>query len=149
MMTRSNVTKFAAAGLAAAMLFAVATPSEARSGRTAAAAAGGFVAGALIGAGVANAAAYHDPYYRGYAYGYEPRYGYEPGYSTYVYEPSYPAYAYEPAYTVEPGYSAYAYQPSVGYGRDYEVATGQDGQPIYRSELGPHCNFGMKLANQC
>lgn len=85
--------KFAAAAvLTGALAMAAATPSEARSGRTAAAAGIGFAAGAVVGAAAANAA--RNNYYYGPGY-------YEPG------------YAYEPAYVYEPGY-AYAPGPSRG-----------------------------------
>ena len=91
----------AAAALTGAMALAVATPSFARDGRNAAAI-GGFAAGAVVGAAVANSA--NNGYYadRGYygdrAYYDEPAYAYEPAPRTYYYnDPSAPAYAYEAA----------------------------------------------------
>lgn len=90
------VTFAAAATLTGAMALALATPSQARDGRNAAAI-GGFAAGAVVGAAVANS---NNGYYaerRGYYYD-EPAYAYEPAPRTYYYnDPSAPAYAYEPA----------------------------------------------------
>jgi len=117
------------------------TPSEARSGRWAAGAAG-FVVGAAVGAAAANAAAYNSGYYYGGyggpAYAYDPGYAYSPAYVapapvvTYS-EPAYvrpvqyrdPAFAYtaDPnyrSYSQAPGYDAYAYAPgynAYGYAR--------------------------------
>ena len=124
MITRSTATRFTAAGLAAALMFAVAAPSaEARGGRTAAAAAGGFAAGAVVGSAVAS-----NPYYhRGYAYEPQP---------------------YGPAYAYEPGYSAYAAAPGYPYG-DYQVSVDEADNPIYASELGGPCTFGDQLDNRC
>lgn len=93
----NKFVKFAAAAtLTGAMALALATPSQARDGRNAAAI-GGFAAGALVGAAVANSA--NNGYYadRGYYYE-EPAYAYEPAPRTYYYnDPAAPAYAYEPA----------------------------------------------------
>ena len=93
----NNFVKFAAAAtLTGAMALALATPSQARDGRNAAAI-GGFAAGAVVGAAVANSA--NNGYYadRGYYYD-EPAYAYEPAPRTYYYnDPSAPTYAYEPA----------------------------------------------------
>ncbi len=84
----------AAAGVAGVLALGMATPSQARHGRNAAAAIG-FGAGALIGVAAANAANH------GY---YGPGYGYaEPGYG----------YAYRASATA-PGYGAYAYSPRGG-----------------------------------
>jgi PXPV repeat (3 copies) len=70
----------AAATLAGALALAAATPSEARNGRNAAII-GGFAAGALVGAAVANS--YYGPGYYGPGYyddyAYAPDYAYEPG----------------------------------------------------------------------
>jgi len=71
-----------AAVLAGALALAMASPSEARNGRNAAAI-GGFVAGAAIGATVANSN--NGYYYREPGYAYGPAYAYEPDY---VYEPA-------------------------------------------------------------
>ena len=88
-----RMIKYAAAvGVAGVLALGMATPSQARHGRNAAAAIG-FGAGALIGVAAANAAttattvramATAEP---GYAYA-EPGYGYaEPGYGAYGYSP--------------------------------------------------------------
>jgi hypothetical protein len=120
------------------------TPSEARSGRWVAGAAG-FAIGAAVGAAAANAAAYNSGYYYGSGYAYDP--GYAVAYDSYAYSPTYvapavtyseptyvrpvqyrdPAYAYtaDPAYRsygYAPGYDAYAYAP--GY-RAYGYARGR------------------------
>lgn len=85
-----------ALGLAGAMALAVAAPSEARNGRTAAAIGAG-VAGFAVGAAIGSAAASNRYYYYG-----------EP----YAYYPAYPAgYAYAPAYA----YESYAYDPGPAY----------------------------------
>jgi hypothetical protein len=72
-----NIAKYTAmAALAGVTAVALASPSQARHGRNAAAI-GGFVAGAAIGAAVANNNGY---YAEGPAYYYnEPSYAYEPG----------------------------------------------------------------------
>jgi hypothetical protein len=77
-------TKYAAAlTLTGALAVAAATPSQARHGWNAAA--GGFVAGAVIGAAAANAnngyygSGYYDPGYA-YDYDYAPGYAYAPAY---------------------------------------------------------------------
>jgi hypothetical protein len=86
-------------GMAGAMALGSMTASEARNGRNAAIA-GGFVAGAAIGAAAANANA-------GYYYGSG---GY--GYDSYAYEP---AYSYEPAYVAPaPVYTPPSYYGPVG-----------------------------------
>jgi hypothetical protein len=77
----------AAATLAGALAIGMATPSQARHGRNAAAI-GGFAAGALVGAAAAGAA--NNSYYYGGGPGY-----YEPG-----------PYAYEPVYEPAPVYVA-------------------------------------------
>ena len=85
-----TITNFAAAtALAGALAIGLAAPSEARSGRNAAAI-GGFVAGAAVGAAVAGSANrgyYGDGYYADSGYGYDNDY-----------------YAYEPRYTYQPRY---------------------------------------------
>jgi hypothetical protein len=100
-------------GLAGAMALAVATPSEARSGRNAAAIGAG-VAGFAVGTAVGAAAASAN---RGYYYG-EPAYGYysEPAYvDTYAYAPRRSYYGGDPS-----GY----YAPNYGYPRSYYRQTG-------------------------
>lgn len=69
----------AAAAMTGALALTLATPSEARDGRNAAAI-GGFAAGAVVGAAVASSA--NRGYYedRGYYYD-EPAYAYEPRYA--------------------------------------------------------------------
>jgi len=80
----NTMLKYAvAATLTGALALAAATPSEARGGRNAAVI-GGFAAGALIGAAVANS---NNGYY-GPSYGYAPGYYAEPGYA-YDAEPVY------------------------------------------------------------
>jgi len=120
----------AALALAGALAVASATPSFAdnRWGY----AAGGFAAGALIGAAAANA---HAGYY-GPGYAYHPGYAYQPGYAYH------PGYAYAPAPTVvapattvvtpAPGYMAYGYAPgfnSFSYGPTYDPENGRDPDP--------------------
>jgi hypothetical protein len=99
-------------GMAGAMALGSMTASEARNGRNAAiaAGAGGFVAGAAIGAAAANANA---GYYYGSGYGYD-SYAYEPAYAydSYAYEPAYAAPAYVP-----PSY----YGPVGGYYSGYNT----------------------------
>lgn len=88
-----------ALGLAGALALAVATPSEARSGRNAAAIGAG-VAGFAVGAAVGAAAANNNRYYYGEPYG---SYGYAPA-------PAYvDSYAYSPAptYYADPGVTYY------------------------------------------
>ena len=94
-------------GMAGAIALGSMTVSEARGGRNAAiaAGAGGFVAGAAIGAAAANANA-------GY-------YGYGGGYDSYAYEPAYVAPA--PVYT-SPGY----YGPVTGGYDSYSYNSGYD-----------------------
>jgi hypothetical protein len=86
----------AAAVVTGAIALAVATPSEARNGRNAAAI--GFGVGAVAGAAIAgsayNGGYYGSAYNGGYYYG-EPAYGYSPGYAYESY--GYDGYAYEPA----------------------------------------------------
>jgi hypothetical protein len=122
------------------------TPSEARSGRWVAGAAG-FAIGAAVGAAAANAAAYNSGYYYGGYYG-GPAYAYDPGYvayDSYAYSPTYvaPAVTYsEPAfvrpvqyrdpafaYTADPSYRTYGYAP--GYDA-YAYAPGY-AAPAYRT----------------
>lgn len=105
----------AAAVLTGALAMAVATPSEARSGRTAAAAGIGFAAGAVVGAAAANAANssyYYGPAYYDYGYAYEPAYVYEPA-------PVYVAPSYGYRYRYSNPYRPYC-AVDMGYGRlDY------------------------------
>jgi hypothetical protein len=82
-----------AAALTGALALAVATPSQARDGRNAAAAIG-FGAGALVGAAVVNS---NNGYYGGPGGYYGPTYYSEPGY----------AYAPEPVYEHGPPRRAY------------------------------------------
>jgi hypothetical protein len=84
----------AAATLAGALAVGMATPSQARHGRNAAAI-GGFAAGAFVGAAAASAA--NNSYY----YGGGPGYYYEPG--PYAYEPA-------PVYEAAPVYAAPRYE---------------------------------------
>lgn len=101
----------AAATLAGALAVGMATPSQARHGRNAAAI-GGFAAGALIGAAAASAA--NSSYY-------EPGYYYAPG--PYAYEPAYePAYVYEPA----PSYRSYRYRSAPSCATDGGYGKGLD-----------------------
>ena len=106
-----------ALGLVSALALAVATPSEARSGRNAAAIGAG-VAGFAVGAAIGSAAA--NSYYGGpYGY-YDGGYAYAPAYNTYSYDGyAYDGYAYAPA----PGRTYYDrrdpssyYAPSGSYG---------------------------------
>lgn len=88
-------------GVAGVMALAATSPSQARDGRNAAAI-GGFVAGAAIGAAAANA---NNGYYYNRGYAYEPGYVYDGG--PYAYEPA-PTYyggpAAAPTYYSGPGY---------------------------------------------
>lgn len=89
------------AGVAGLVALAAAAPAEARKGRNAAAI-GGFVAGAAIGAAAANASS--NSYYT--APGYRSGYYYEPG-----------PYAYEgPAYVVPRGGRCWVATDDRGYG---------------------------------
>src|SRR6476646_9376406 len=109
-------------GMAGAMAIGSMTASEARNGRNAAiaAGAGGFVAGAAIGAAAANANA---GYYYGSGYGYND-YAYAPGYT---YDGPASAYTGDPAYNYGgygySGYSNYGYNNNLRErqleGRDY------------------------------
>ncbi len=94
----------AAATLTGALALAAVTPSEARGGRNAAVI-GGFAAGALLGAAVANS---NNGYYDGPGYAYGPSYGYAPGYY------AEPGYAYDSGYAYESGY---VYDPGPRYYR--------------------------------
>ena len=99
----TRVTKpILALGLAGALALAVATPSEARNGRNAAAIGAG-IAGLAVGTAIGAAAA-NNSYYYNRPYGY---YGAGP----YAYDGG--GYAYEPAYTY--GYNSYAYSPAPTY----------------------------------
>jgi len=95
-----TLTKYtAAAVLTGAIALAVATPSEARNGRNAAAI--GFGVGAVAGAAIVGSA-YNGGYYYGEpAYAYSPGYVYEPyGYDNYAYAPA-PRYRYYPRWQDE------------------------------------------------
>ncbi|MET0669169.1 MAG: hypothetical protein ABWY66_04140 [Xanthobacteraceae bacterium] len=104
-------------GVAGAMALAAATPSEARSGRNAAAIGAG-VAGFAIGAAVGSAAASANS---GYYYG-QPAYGYgysQPAYGYYS-EPAYvDSYAYAPRRSYYGGDPSGYYAPAYGYSRSY------------------------------
>lgn len=110
------MTKFAKPlamlGLVSAVAIAAATPSEARSGRNAAAIGAG-VAGFAVGAAVGAAAANSNRYYYGPSYGY-----YGPAYVD--------SYAYAPAPTYY-----YGGDPSGYYAPTYVA-------PRYRSWRGPN-----------
>ncbi len=109
-----NFTKsLAVIGVAGAMALAAATPSEARSGRNAAAIGAG-VAGFAIGAAVGSAAA-NSGYYHG-----QPAYGYsQPAYGYYS-EPAYvDSYAYAPRRSYYGGDPSGYYAPAYGYSRSY------------------------------
>ena len=111
-------THAAALALAGALVVAAATPSLAddRWGY----AAGGFAAGALVGAAAANT---NNGHYYGPGYAYRPY-----GNQGYAYAPGYQGYAYAPATRYyAPGYSSYSYAP--GY-TDYNYA------PTYDPENG-------------
>lgn len=89
-----RIFKYATAvALTGALALAVASPSQARNGRNAAAI--GFGVGAVAGAAIASSA-YSNGYY-GY-YG-DPGYAYEPGYAygSYAYDPYADTYASRPA----------------------------------------------------
>jgi hypothetical protein len=91
-----------ALGLASALALAVATPSEARSGRNAAAIGAG-IAGFAVGTALGAAAASHYAYG---PYGYYDGYTYAPAYTTYGYAPVYGGYAYD-SYAYSPGVTFY------------------------------------------
>jgi hypothetical protein len=78
--------------MAGALALALASPSQARDGRNAAAI-GGFAAGAVVGAAVANS---NNGYY-GNGYYAEPGYAYEPAPTYYYDQAAVPAYPYEAA----------------------------------------------------
>ncbi len=87
-----------ALGLAGALALAVATPSEARSGRNAAAIGAG-IAGLAVGTAIGAAAASNRYYYgEPYSYAYGPAYTYD----SYAYAPG-------PTYYATPGYAAPVY----------------------------------------
>ncbi len=97
------VKSVAVLGVTGAMALAAMSPSEARSGRTWAAAGVGFAAGAMVGAAAANAnrGYYYDDY--GYAHARGP-----------VYYDTAPSYTYSaPAYGYE--VDSYAYAPAPRY----------------------------------
>ncbi len=89
-----------ALGMIGAMALAMATPSEARSGRNNGAAIGAGVAGFAVGAAVgAAAASANNGYYYNEPYAYRGGYAYQPG------------YAYAPAYNDGYEVDSYAYVP--------------------------------------
>lgn len=110
-----------ALGLAGALALAVATPSEARNGRNAAAIGAG-VAGFAVGAAVGAAAANSNRAYYGEPYGY---YGYAPA----------PAYVYDNSYAYSPGPTYYA-DPGVTYYRSGDPSS------YYAPSYGPRSNTG-------
>jgi hypothetical protein len=111
-----------ALGLAGALALAVATPSEARSGRNAAAIGAG-IAGLAVGTAIGAAAA-SNRYYYGEPYGY-----YRGG------------YAYEPAYTY-----GYAYAPGPTYYGGVTQYDPNDPSSYYapRASYGPYFNSGWQ-----
>jgi len=123
-----------ALGLVSAMALAVATPSEARNGRNAAAIGAG-VAGFAVGAAVGSAAAnanrgyyYNEPYAYSSGYHYnEPRayYG-EPAYvDSYAYSPRRNYYGGDPSGYYAPAYSTPRYRYQNGSSReDHLTGTG-------------------------
>ena len=116
------VTFAVAATMTGAFALALASPSEARDGRNAAAI-GGFAAGALVGAAVANSNnGYYGPGYYDRGYAYEPGYAYERA----------PAY-YGPAYDIGavPAYP-YAEAPRYYAPRRSVRCGGSPGSPNYR-----------------
>jgi hypothetical protein len=122
-----------ALGLAGALAFAVATPSEARDGRNAAAIGAG-IAGLAVGAAIGTAAAANSHYYHG-PYGYHGGYAYAPGYAAYGYAPRY-------------GYDGYAYDNSYASG-GYNVVTQynrRDPSSYYSfgGTYGPHSYSGYQ-----
>ena len=99
-----------ALGLAGAMALAVATPSEARSGRNAAAIGAG-IAGFAVGAAIGSAAAHNHGYYGG-PYGYYDGYAYAPApayVDTYAYTPRTYYHGGDPSSYYAPTYSAPAW----------------------------------------
>ena len=128
----NNFVKFAAAAaMTGALALSLATPSEARDGRNAAAI-GGFAAGAVVGAAVAGSA--NNGYYadRGGYYGGNRGYYAEPGYA---YEGGY-AYRERPAYYYDQAaVPAYPYEAAPRtYRRSNNTANcgGSPGAPNYR-----------------
>ena len=110
----------AALALAGVLAISATTPSSADSRWGYAA--GGFAAGAIVGAAAANANA-------GYYYG--PGYAYSPyAYQGYAYAPSaYEGYAYAPAPSYNPGYYSYNYAPgyyAFSYRPNYDPENGND-----------------------
>lgn len=143
MMKLSTKGKIAAIGIAGALSLMAATPSMAywHNGRWYPdrpwnpVAAAGEAAGSIVGGTLAGAAAVASGgYYGGY---------YGPGYEAYGYAPG-PAYG---AYDYAPGPASRAYD--YGYRADEQVGTTNGGIPILRGELGPGCNFGQKLSEDC
>lgn len=136
-MKLSTKGKIAAIGIAGALSLMAATPSMAywhnghwypdRPWNPVAAA--GEAAGSIVGGALSGAAAIASGgYYGGY---------YGPGYNAYGYAPEASGYAYAPR----------ARGPAYGY--NTPIVTGHNDQPILPSELGPGCNFGQKLSEDC
>jgi hypothetical protein len=172
MTIRLTATKFAAAGLATALMSAVATPSLADGyGRDA------YARG--YDAAYVRDYNYSDPYVGpDYSYDTGVRYrapdpvtgivggvlgtagavvGSTIGRAVDPYYGRYPGYAYAPGssdYAYAPGYGSYAYRPAPGPMRSgthnqFEVAKDMSGQPIYAGQLSPFCNLGDKLNERC
>jgi uncharacterized low-complexity protein len=120
----------AAATLTGAMALALASPSEARNGRNAAAI-GGFVAGAAVGAAVANS---NSGYYGNGYYGNGNGYYAEPG------------YAYEPAYAYEPSYGP-RYAPRYYDAGAVPAYPMESGPRYYQRSRGPSCGGSPGSAN--
>jgi hypothetical protein len=112
-----------ALGFVSALALAVATPSEARSGRNAAAIGAGiagFAVGTALGAAAASNYAY-GPY--GYYDGYYGGYAYAPAYPTYGYAPVYDGYAYD-SYAYSPGPTYYNRRDPSSYYAPYAPTYG-------------------------
>jgi hypothetical protein len=122
----NNFTKpVVALGLAGALALAMATPSEARSGRTAAAIGAG-VAGFAVGAAIGSAAANHYGYYGG-PYGYYDGYAYAPGpayVDSYAYTPRTYYYGGDPSSYYAPTYSYPRYRYRNSNREDHLTGTG-------------------------
>lgn len=123
-----------ALGMISAMALAVATPSEARNGRNAAAIGAG-VAGFAVGAAIGSAAAAaNNGYYYNEPYAYNQPYGYRSGYT------------YAPAY--EDGYAAGGYyaDDSYAYAPGPTRYDRRDPSSYYRpgGNYGPHSTTGWQ-----
>ena len=114
-------------GMVSALAIAAATPSDARSGRNAAIAAGvgGFAVGAVVGAAAANSSyGYYGPGYGSSAYYGGPAYSY--GYDSYAYAPRPSYYNGDPSGYYAPAYSNIprAYRPNGPAREDHLTGTG-------------------------